>query len=56
MIKVARGAESWRQPGEAARGVGFVEPPWEYRVEGRVITLVVMGTVSRLDLWSGQSV
>ncbi len=34
----------------------FVEPPWEYRIEGRVVVLDVMGTVSRLDLWGGQPV
>ncbi len=34
----------------------FVEPPWEYRVEGRVVVLDVMGAVSRVDLLGGQPV
>jgi hypothetical protein len=32
----------------------FVEPPSEYRIEGQVIMLDVMGAVSRLDLLSGR--
>jgi hypothetical protein len=31
----------------------FVEPPWDYTVDGGVITLDVMGVVSRLQLLSG---
>jgi hypothetical protein len=31
----------------------FVEPPWEYRVEGSFVVIDVMGTVSRLDLARG---
>jgi hypothetical protein len=32
----------------------FVEPPWEYRIEGEVIILDVMGAVSRFDLRTGE--
>jgi L-alanine-DL-glutamate epimerase-like enolase superfamily enzyme len=42
-----RGSKLWSR---------FVEPPWEYRVDGRVVVLDVMGTISRLDLWGGQPV
>ncbi len=32
----------------------FVEPPWTYEVdEHRQVTLDVMGTISRFDLWTG---
>lgn len=31
----------------------FVEPPWEYKVSGEIVTLDVMGTISRLQLRSG---
>lgn len=34
----------------------FVEPPWEYNVTGDVVAADVMGTVSRIDLHSGQPV
>jgi hypothetical protein len=34
----------------------FVEPPWEYCVTGDVVAVDVMGTVSRIDLHSGQLV
>jgi hypothetical protein len=31
----------------------FVEPPWEYQVGGEVVTIDVMGSVSRIHLHSG---
>ena len=30
-----------------------VEPPWDYRVDGQVVVLDVMGMMSRLDLHTG---
>jgi hypothetical protein len=32
----------------------FVEPPWQYAVARDVITLDVMGTLSRIHLESGE--
>src|SRR5262249_37145921 len=32
----------------------FVEPPWEFSVAGEVITVDVMGSVSRIHLRSGE--
>jgi hypothetical protein len=32
----------------------FVEPPWEFTVNGEFVALDVMGTVSRVHLWSGE--
>jgi hypothetical protein len=32
----------------------FVEPPWEYKVEGDIIRLAVMGTVSEIGLRDGR--
>jgi hypothetical protein len=32
----------------------FVEPPWEYSVAGEVVTVDVMGVVSRIQLRSGE--
>ncbi len=31
----------------------FVEPPWEYRVEGQIVVLDVMGTISRIGIRDG---
>jgi hypothetical protein len=39
-----RGAKLWSR---------FVEPPWEYRVEGATVAVDVMGRVSRFDILTG---
>jgi hypothetical protein len=33
----------------------FVEPPWEFAVAGDVVTVDVMGSVSRIRLQSGDA-
>ena len=32
----------------------FVEPPWEYAIAGEVVTVDVMGTISRIHLQTGE--
>ncbi len=32
----------------------FVEPPWEYRVEGSLVVVDVMGSINRVSLAGGQ--
>lgn len=34
----------------------FVEPPWEYRVDGQIVVLDVMGTISRIGVQDGSLV
>ncbi len=34
----------------------FVEPPWEYRVDGQVVVLDVMGTISRISIQDGRPI
>lgn len=34
----------------------FVEPPWEYRVDGQIVVLDVMGTISRIGIRDGSPV
>jgi hypothetical protein len=50
-----RGFWSWSRYGEVVIMAGrlwsrAVEPPWTYRVEGRVVVVDMMGRVSRFDL------
>jgi hypothetical protein len=34
----------------------YVEPPWEYTVDGEVVILDIMGAVSRISIWDGGTV
>jgi hypothetical protein len=43
---------AWTTAGEKL-WTTFVEPPWEYRVEGEVVNLDVMGSVRRFSIRTG---